>query len=274
LVLWEVASGQERGRFPKIRNPGCLAFSPNGNLLAAGGYGGNQGVRLLHLASGRDVGCLTGFNDFINSLAFSPDGSRLACAGFSNTALICDVAALTADKVPLAEKPTAKDLDTLWDDLAGGDGAKAFRAIARLADFPAESVPFLRQKVKLIGDSEDKRFASLIADLDDNSFEVREKASAALEKLGKKAAAALTRTAEKSDSMEARVRAQRLLETLKEAKLASPEVVGVRAVEVLETSDAPTAHELLKELAKGNPDAALTREAKAAIKRFAARKMP
>ena len=38
-------------------------------------------------------------------------------------------------------------------------------------------------------------------------------------------------------------------------------------------SDAPPARDLLKELAKGDPDTALTLEAKAALKRFAARKM-
>ena len=231
-------------------------------------------MRLLQTASGREVGRLTGFKDYINSLAFSPNGNRLACAGFSNTALLCDVSVLTAGKVPSAQEPAANDLSTLWDDLVGGDAAKAFRAITRLAEFPTESVPLLQKKLKLIGDPEEKRIASLIADLDDKPYEVREKATATLEKLGKKAAAVLSRTVEKSDSLEARVRAQRLLETLKVANVASPELVGVRVVEVLESSDAPAARELLKELAKGDPDAALTLEAKAAVQRFVERKMP
>jgi WD40 repeat protein len=272
VVLVEAESGRERGRSQELFYTRSLAFSPDGKLMAAGG---KEQVRLFHPASGSEVGRVEGCYAFVESLAFSPDGKRLALAGQGNTALVCDVPALTAGKLPqAATKPTAQDLDLVWADLTGADGTKAFRAIARLADFPEESVPFLRERLKDFGDAEEKRIAKLIADLDDKSFEVRQNASAALESLGNRAAAALTRAVEKSESAEVRLRAQGLLEKLKDANLPSKELIGIRVVEALETSDAPAARDLLKELAKGNANAPIALEAKAAIQRFEVRKAP
>jgi WD40 repeat protein len=272
VVLWEVASGQERGRFPEIHYGRGLGFSPDGKLLAAGGVGV---VRLLNPFSCSEVGSLDNCPGDVACLVFSPDGKRLSLAGTSNTALVCDVAALTAAKVPKAAvKPTAKELEALWADLSGAESATAFRAIARLAEFPAESVPFLREKLKLIGDPEEKRIAKLIVELDDSSFEVRQKANAALESLGNKAAVALAQTLEKTQSAEVRERAQRLLDKLKDANLPSKELVDIRCVEVLETSDSPAARDLLRELAKGDVNDSRTLESKAAVQRFEAGKGP
>jgi WD40 repeat protein len=272
LVLVEVESGRERGRSQELFYTRSLAFSPDGKLLAAGG---KEVVRLLHPASVREVGRVEGCYAFVESLAFSPDGKRLALAGQGNTALVCDVSALTAGKLPQATtKPTAKELDVVWADLNGADGAKAFRAIAYLADFPEESVPFLRERLKEFGDPEEKRIGKLIADLDDKSFEVRQKASATLESLGNRAAAALTQAVDKSESEEVRLRAQGLLEKLKDNNLPSKELIGIRVVEALETSDAPAARDLLKQLAKGDASAPITLEARAAMQRFDARKAP
>jgi hypothetical protein len=248
-----------------------MAFSPDGQLLAAGNA---VKLRVFHLASGREVAaveCDLG----IYSLAFSPDGKLLAAAGWANTALIYDVAALTADKLPKPTKPTAKELQALWDDLRGGDGAKAHRAVLLLAESGAESTPFLKERLKPGNSPDEKRIAQLIADLDDNSFEVREKASAALEKLGKNAETALTRALEKTESAEVRARARRLLEKLSDAAaLPSEELVKLRVLEALENSGAPAARDVLKELTKGDADAPLTKEAKAALRRLESRDSP
>ena len=55
-----------------------VRFSPDGKLLAAGGY---QEVRLIDSASGKPLATLSGHADYVRSLAFSPDGSMLAAAG-------------------------------------------------------------------------------------------------------------------------------------------------------------------------------------------------
>lgn len=57
---------------------GSIAFSPDGQLLAVGGY---KDVRLLDAASGKVVATLSGHADVVRALAFTPDGTKLAAAG-------------------------------------------------------------------------------------------------------------------------------------------------------------------------------------------------
>jgi WD40 repeat protein len=55
-------------------------FSPDGKLLAAGGY---RQVRLIDPASGNVIATLSGHANYVRSIAFSPDGKLLAAAGGS-----------------------------------------------------------------------------------------------------------------------------------------------------------------------------------------------
>ena len=55
-----------------------LKFSPQGSLLAVGGY---QEVRLIDPRSGAMLASLSGHADYVRSIAFSPDGKMLAAAG-------------------------------------------------------------------------------------------------------------------------------------------------------------------------------------------------
>lgn len=55
-----------------------VKFSPEGNVLAVGGYGQ---VRLIDPVSEKVLATLSGHANFVRSLAFSPDGKLLAAAG-------------------------------------------------------------------------------------------------------------------------------------------------------------------------------------------------
>lgn len=55
-----------------------LAYSPDGKLLAAGGY---KEVRLMEAATGKGLATLSGHADYVRSVAFSPDGKWLAAGG-------------------------------------------------------------------------------------------------------------------------------------------------------------------------------------------------
>ncbi len=57
---------------------GAVAFSPDGKLLAVGGF---KAVRLIEPASGHARATLTGHSELVRALAFTPDGNRLAAAG-------------------------------------------------------------------------------------------------------------------------------------------------------------------------------------------------
>ncbi|MEV0404052.1 serine/threonine-protein kinase [Actinoallomurus sp. NPDC050550] len=56
-----------------------MAFSPDGRILAAGGYDGR--VRLWDVVTHRLVASLPSLPGRVNGVAFSPDGRILACAG-------------------------------------------------------------------------------------------------------------------------------------------------------------------------------------------------
>jgi WD40 repeat protein len=77
VTLWEVASGRSRGLLrARGRSVAGLAFSPDGRLLASGGFQ-EPPVCLWGLAAGAVVGRLGGETG-VGPLAFSPDGTRLA----------------------------------------------------------------------------------------------------------------------------------------------------------------------------------------------------
>jgi hypothetical protein len=107
-----------------------------------------------------------------------------------------------------------------------------------------------------------------IADLDDDDFDRREQASKALADLGAAARPALEKALQGDPSTEKKRRIDDLLDALK-ARDHNPELVRLpRALEVLERLGTPEAKQVLEELAKGNPDAPLTQDAKATLQRL------
>jgi WD40 repeat protein len=88
--LWEVATGKELQRFPKmpLATDWALAISPDGKKLAVAG--GSFNVGLWHMTSGDELGRFEGHKGYVGSLAFSPDGKKLA-SGSLDTSVLRDV---------------------------------------------------------------------------------------------------------------------------------------------------------------------------------------
>jgi hypothetical protein len=112
---------------------------------------------------------------------------------------------------------------------------------------------------------------ALVVELDDEDFIVRQRAMQALAGLGQAARETLRTTAERAKSPEAAGRAKELLRRLDSDAVAPERRRSLRAVALLEWSGAPAAAALLAALAKGAPDAQLTRAAQAAVTRLKTR---
>ena len=68
----------------------CLAFSPNGKVLASGEV--DKKIRLWDTATGKQLALLEGHARQVAALAFSPDGATLHSAGYDATVRLWDVA--------------------------------------------------------------------------------------------------------------------------------------------------------------------------------------
>src|SRR5439155_17607077 len=113
-------------------------------------------------------------------------------------------------------KPAAAQLAGLWSDLDSADAARAHRALARLMAAPAEAVALFRRELKPVAGKglTEREVERLIADLCDDSFEVREKATRTLARAGWPHRSALLAALKASSDVEKTSRLQKLLDVL------------------------------------------------------------
>jgi len=93
VVVWNLASGERKYHFDTERAIDGLAFSPNGEQLAAGEYSGSR-VLVWDLNQGNTVGSLDGLSG-VGEVAWSPDGKRLAAICQDASVHLCDSETLT-----------------------------------------------------------------------------------------------------------------------------------------------------------------------------------
>ncbi|HEY7314232.1 MAG TPA: hypothetical protein VH643_33075 [Gemmataceae bacterium] len=254
IKVWDVATGKE---WRVLDGPKTtvlrVAFSTDGRTLATGGNDGT--LFLSEVASGRKRHSFIGHETMVMSLAFSPDNRLLAASSFDAPLYVWDVTGT-------AERPRRRlsdaELRRCWDALAGEDAPAAFQVIRRLAAVPQQAVPLLREHLKPVPAPDLERVRQLVKTLDGDDFKERQKAVEELKKVSDAAASTLRRMANEKSSLYVR----RTLQQILDAQETAPEALrAVRAVEVLEWIATPDAVRLLDELAKGAPDARLTREA-------------
>jgi RNA polymerase sigma factor (sigma-70 family) len=257
--VWGAASGQPvhvldepptwRQRLYHHHDGRTLAFSPDGRLLASGSW---EVVQVWEAATGKERVRFAGHKGEVNALAFLPDGRTLVTGGFDGSAIFWDVTGRRKDGRLAAADLSPSDLETEWAALRGEDGGRAHRAVWALAADPKRALPLLKGQLRPAAAADEKQVARLIAALDDDDFDTREKATQELARLDG-AEAALRKALEGNPSAEVRQRVQFALEAREKLELSAEWAVTLRALEVLEQCGTPEAREWLQALAKGAP---------------------
>jgi WD40 repeat protein len=271
VELLDVRTGKVRGTFAVRHASGRrLALSLDSRFLAAC-YAADvrplplEDDRTIHvweIASGKEVARFeVPPPNSVASATFSPDARALLTGMDDATVLVWD----------LAPRPAAGPPADLWADLAGEDAVQARAAVWALSAAPEQAVPLLRTRLRPAPPPDESSISRLIADLDSDQFEVRNKASRELEAVGEPAVPALRRALEARPALEVRRRIGQLLEKQERQTLSSGQLQMLRAVEILERIGSPPARGVLEVLARGEAEARLTREAKASLQRLARR---
>jgi WD40 repeat protein len=267
--LYGVSDG--RVRHSMAGHPGGdyrMVFSPDGRTLATAGQDGL--IRLWETCTGQERMTFTGHRagGGVVSIAFFSDGKRLVSSGMDTTALIWDLTGRASRKV--RDRLDVKALAALWDDLMVADGTKAYSAVQDLAAAPGDALPYLQKHLVPVVAPGARRLSRLIVELDSDEAAVRKQAYAALEELGELAGPAIREASQRPASAEVARSLKRLLAIVdQEEKAPTGERLRlIRALEVLERAGTPAARTLLSRLAKGAPQARITRDAKASLARL------
>jgi len=244
--FWNVGSGELLNAVPgrwNERGWPPLALSPDGTLLAAVVPDYGKVIQLWDVESGGPLARVQGHTEGTSVLAFSPDGKTLASGGYDTTVLIWDIAQIR--------------LSALWTELGEPD---------RPAD---RAVGFLKEWLVRVADAE-KKVRPLLPKLDDDNFDVRERATADLEKLALPAEPVLREIMKGSGSAETRNRIERVLKPIDKGRKGAADDGGrlrrvVKALEAIDTADAGKA---LRELAHSDAGLKVTQLAHEALERL------
>ncbi|HEY7424297.1 MAG TPA: WD40 repeat domain-containing protein [Gemmataceae bacterium] len=238
----------------------ALAFSPDGRLLAVGGA--PRDVLLMETASGTVVRRLSGHKGPVAALSFNPDGRSLVSGSEDATALIWDITGRAFVNQPTVLSDA--DLANLWTDLGAADGATGYAAVWALLQSGKQGLAFLQARLRSVPD--DQTIAQLIAQLDDDAFAVRQKASAALARMGRGVQTPLKETLAKKPSVEVQRRIRAILEKIGDK--GDARLRGLRLAAVLEHADVSEARTPLQRLADKDPSEEVRHAARGALKRL------
>jgi WD40 repeat protein len=246
------------------------ALSPDGRWLATGN---RSAVEVRDLRSNRaavEWQQLDGHEGEIKDLCFSPDGRSLVSASDDGTALVWDMRPLV-ERAGRRPQPPEDTLLAEWWAALGGEAEKAGAAMAALESYPDRAVTLAAARLAPVKEPAPGEVAKWVADLDSGDFDRRAKATKELGRLAELAEPALREALKKGPSAELKSRAEGLLERLGGEETVPERLQALRAVELLERIGTAEARKVLEGLAKGAPDAKLTKDAKASLARWPTR---
>lgn len=237
-LLFDAETGQLQSTLPGHGEAArCLAFAPDGETLAIGSY--DKTIRLWNWRTAALTQTLTGQDDKVYNLAYLPSGKTLASGGSIGSACLWDTANGTLlHRWERGASPVAIDPKGEWLATAGNDSTVTLRSMEDYDKVLAHYDRIYAYRLLVIHPSgkcfaahsgmdsavhifpidldqatpaDEKRVRELISLWHEDSYEVREKASQDLAKIGNRAKALLTAVAKESEIAEVRIRARELL---------------------------------------------------------------
>ncbi len=264
--LLEVETGEVRarmeGHFDCVTS---MAFLPDGRTVVSASA--DRTVRAWDLPSAKEVHRWEGHRDAVLSLALARDGTALVSAGKEGMSLVWDLRERASVRLSTKERGNT-EIDGFWEDLGGNDPISAYRAVWRLAESPEETVRFVTKALGPPIKLAPRKVAALVEALDDDEFDVRDRASKDLAQLGREAEPLLRATLERDVSPEVLRRVEALLGKLRLGEGLGRRLRWLRALEVLEQIGTPEARRVVESLAEGTNEApCVTLEARSVLER-------
>jgi hypothetical protein len=268
VTVWEVATRQVRATVRAgSQLPSRPRFSPDGRFLAW--VVRSEAVEVWDVRRGRMAATFRGHEGSLRDFAFTADGRALVTASDDGTLLVWDAAG-AARAAPEAV-PDERRVRAAWADLGSSDPVRALAGVRILAAAPARAAPLIRAAVRPAAPVDAAAVDRLLADLASETFATREKATAGLIAAGDAAEEKVRAFLVATPSPEARQRAAQVLGAVSGPPATADRRRELRAVEALEWAGTSGAEALLRELAKGAPDARLTRDAADSLRRLGER---
>lgn len=276
VAVWDIPSGEPVSEFVLSRSSGgadisfphAFAVSPDGRT-AAFSFARDPRIYLFEIASGTRKARLSGHIGVASQLAFSPDGKVLASSSYDGTVLLWDLTHAWNKRGPVRAEYGAEELLALWNDLADSAAETADAARGSLAAAPKQALAFLRTRLRPAPYFAQERVKRLLGDLGSETYPVRAKAQAELEALHESVAPLLREELKNTEiPLERRRRIERVLEKVSSRKITPERLRHGRVLNFLEGIGSMEARQLVRDLAGGHPDAQLTQEAQASLRRM------
>ncbi|MBN9121572.1 MAG: hypothetical protein J0I06_20895 [Planctomycetes bacterium] len=177
-------------------------------------------------------------------------------------------------RVKPAKAPSGKERETLWADLIGPDRVKAAAAQRTFLATAAEHVGFMGEQLARTATDKEQlaRVQQFLKELDADAFDVRDRATDELVKLGALAVDGVQALASNAPNDEVRYRARLILRKLNgDGQPVSAAGRTARVVRVLERAGTSEARVLLGKLADGEFGPDVAPDARAALARLKAK---
>jgi WD domain, G-beta repeat len=245
-----------------------LALSRDGKAVAAGNEDGR--IRLWEVISREVRREFAGHAGGVRAIALFRDETRLLSGGEDGKILVWELAGAAATKPRAALEPALqeKEWQAAWHALGAG-AEESYHAMEQFRADPDSWLKFLDARLEPLFTMK-QRLTALLVELESERFNVRQKVTEEMEKLGELTIPFLEEKLQEQLTLETKRRIERVITRVTPADPEAPSMFLRlwRAIEILEALATPPARATLLRMSRETPDARIRREAEAALARL------